>query len=164
MAKVIQELQVGEAVVSTLQAEGTPSFADRVLIYPPKSMLGTVESSALLSVINNSPLMEKYADAVNRESAHEQILAMTEAKEAELIKKAGQAEEEKRAEKEAQEKAKLEEKAQKEVAKAAQRANQPTSRKTDSVMDRFTKNLMSQVGREVGRVVTRGIMGMLKGK
>nr|WP_228477784.1 DUF853 domain-containing protein [Streptococcus suis] len=32
------------------------------------------------------------------------------------------------------------------------------------MMDRFTKNLMSQVGREVGRVVTRGIMGMLKGK
>lgn len=160
LAKVIQELQVGEAVVSTLQADGTPSFADRVLIYPPKSMLGTVEPSALLSVINNSPLMEKYADAVNRESAHEQILAMTEAKEAELIKKAEQAEEEK----EAQEKAKLEEKAQKEAAKAAQRANQPTSRKTDSVMDRFTKNLMSQVGREVGRVVTRGIMGMLKGK
>ncbi|HFI0331047.1 TPA: helicase HerA-like domain-containing protein [Streptococcus suis] len=164
LAKVIQELQVGEAVVSTLQTDGTPSFADRVLIYPPKSMLGTVEPSALLSVINNSPLMEKYADAVNRESAHEQILAMTEAKEAELIKKAEQAEEEKRAEKEAQEKAKLEEKAQKEAAKAAQRANQPTSRKTDSVMDRFTKNLMSQVGREVGRVVTRGIMGMLKGK
>ncbi len=164
LAKVIKELQVGEAVVSTLQADGTPSFADRVLIYPPKSMLGTVEPSALLSVINNSPLMEKYADAVNRESAHEQILAITEAKEAELIKKAEQAEEEKRAEKEAQEKAKLEEKAQKEAAKAAQRANQPTSRKTDSVMDRFTKNLMSQVGREVGRVVTRDIMGMLKGK
>ncbi|HEM5703506.1 TPA: DUF853 family protein [Streptococcus suis] len=164
LVKVIQELQVGEAVVSTLQVDGTPSFADRVLIYPPKSMLGTVEPSALLSVINNSPLMEKYADAVNRESAHEQILAMTEAKEAELIKKAEQAEAEKQAEKEAKAAAKMEEKAQKEAAKAAQKTSQPASRKTDSMMDRFTKNLMSQVGREVGRVVTRGIMGMLKGK
>ncbi|WP_155963988.1 helicase HerA-like domain-containing protein [Streptococcus ruminantium] len=160
LAKVIQELEVGEAVVSTLQTDGTPSFADRVMIYPPKSQLGTVESSLILSAINSSSLMEKYADAVNRESAHEQILAMMQEKEAELIKKAEQAEAEKQAEKAAR----MEEKAQKETSKTAQKANQSVGRKTDSIMDRFAKNLMSQVGREVGRVVTRGIMGMLKGK
>lgn len=164
LAKVIQELQVGEAVVSTLQADGTPSFADRVMIYPPKSQLGTADATLVLSAINNSSLMDKYADAVDRESAHEQILALTQEKEAQLIKQAEQAEAKKAAEKAAKETAKLEEKAAKERAKAEAKANKPAAKRSDSMMDRFTKNLMSQVGREVGRVVTRGIMGMLKGK
>lgn len=172
LARVIQELQVGEAVVSTLQADGTPSLADRVMIYPPQSQLGTIDPSLVLTLINKSPLMDKYADAIDRDSAHEQILALTQEKEAMLIKKAEETALEKEAERLAKEKAKQEEKAAKEALKAqekaikdAQKANrQSGARRSDSVMDRFTKNLMSQVGREVGRVITRGITGILKGK
>lgn len=152
LAQVIQALQVGEAVVSTLQEDGTPTFADRVMIYPPKSQLGTAESSMVLAVMNRSALMEKYAEAINRESAHEQILAMTQAKEAALLQKAQQDEAEKL------------ERQEKKQAEKTEKSKATSSRKTDSMMDRFTKNLMSQVGRDIGRVVTRGIMGMLNGK
>lgn len=166
LAKVIQELKVGEAVVSTLMADGTPSLADRVMIYPPKSQLGTVDPSIPLSLMNNSPLMDKYADAINRESAHEQIMAMVEEQEAALIQ---QAEEAKRAEEEEvlrKQQAKEEADAAKAEAKrqAQQERAQTSPRRTDSVMDRFTKNMMSQVGREVGKMLTRGITGILKGK
>ncbi|HGF1450049.1 DUF853 family protein [Streptococcus suis] len=167
LAKVIQELQVGEAVVSTLQEDGTPSLADRVLIYPPKSLLGTVEPTTVLNLINKSSLLDKYAEMVDRQSAHEQITALTQEKEAALLQAAEEAEKKKQAEKEAKEaekEAQAAAKAQEKAEKAAQKASQSTSRRTDSTMDRFTKNLMSQVGREVGRVVTRGILGMLKGK
>ncbi|MDG3132328.1 DUF853 domain-containing protein [Streptococcus suis] len=156
LSKVIQELQVGEAIVSTLQADGTPSFADKVLVYPPKSQLGTVDAALLLSVMNHSPLLEKYGDAINRESAHEQILAMTKETEAELINKAEQSE----VGKETRDSVRQ----QTSTANKERSSSTSTSRRTDSVVDRFTKNLMSQVGREVGRVVTRGILGMLKGK
>lgn len=172
LAKVIQELQVGEAVVSTLQADGTPSLADRVMIYPPQSQLGTVDASLVLTLLNKSNLMDKYVDAIDRESAHEQILALTAEKESELLQKAQEAEAEKEAAKLANEKAKADAKLAKEAEKAQERAvkeaqkaaKQSATRRNDSVMDRFTKNLMSQVGREVGRVLTRGITGILKGK
>ena len=188
LEKVIQELKVGEAVVSTLQADGTPSFADRVMIYPPQSKIGTIDPSLLLSLINQSPLLEKYQESINRESAHEQINQLV-AEEAEaLIAEAELAEQEKvaaqkaaEAERLAQEQEKAQAKqeaalakelerqrkeAEKEVEraqKAAQKArSQSTSRRSDSPMDRFTKNVMSSVGREVGKALTRGITGMFK--
>ncbi|MFC3927169.1 helicase HerA-like domain-containing protein [Streptococcus caprae] len=172
LAKVIQELQVGEAVVSTLGADGTPTYADRVMIYPPKSLLGTADPSLVLNLINNSALMDKYAEAIDRESAHEQIAAMTQEKEAQLMAEAKRAEEEKAAQAAQKEAEKAAKQAEKEAEKAraqaereaAKASRQTSSRRSDSAMDRLTKNIMGSVGREVGRTITRGILGMLKGK
>lgn len=158
--KVIQELKVGEAVVSTLLADGTPSIADRVMIYPPKSLLGTVDPAIPLALVNQSPLMDKYADTVDRESAHEQIEKLIQMRESELIQQAEQAKQAKEAEQVAKQEAKQLER----EARQAEREALPRTRRTDSTFDRFTKNLMSQVGREVGRIITRGITGIWKGK
>ncbi len=154
LAKVIQELKVGEAVVSVLAADGTPTYADRVMIYPPKSLLGTADPSLINSLINRSSLMDKYGEAINRESAHEQIAAWAQEKEAAMQESLEKEEAEK-----AQKKAEQSEKAEE---KAAKKTSSP--RKTDSAMDRFTKNVMSAVGREAGRILMRGITGMLTGK
>ena len=154
LAKVIQELKVGEAVVSVLAADGTPSYADRVMIYPPKSLLGTADPSLVNGLINRSSLMDKYGEAINRESAHEQISAWAQEKEA-ALKDSLEKEEAEKAQKKAEKTEKVEE-------KAAQKTS--SSRKTDSAMDRFTKNVMSAVGREAGRILMRGITGMLTGK
>lgn len=188
LERVIQELKVGEAVVSTLQADGTPSFADRVMIYPPQSKIGTIDPSVLLSTLNQSTLLEKYQETINRESAHEQISDLVAQQAASLIAEAELAEQEKlaaektaEAERLAKEYEKAEAKKEAELAKelerqrkatekeleraqkAAQKARTKTSsRRSDSPMDRFTKNIMSSVGREVGKVLTRGITGMFK--
>ena len=154
LAKVIQELKVGEAVVSVLAADGTPTYADRVMIYPPKSLLGTADPSLVNGLINRSSLMDKYGEAIDRESAHEQIVAWAQEKEAALQESLEKEEAEK-----AQKKAEQSEKAEE---KAAKKTSSP--RKTDSAMDRFTKNVMSAVGREAGRILMRGITGMLTGK
>ena len=154
LAKVIQELKVGEAVVSVLAADGTPTYADRVMIYPPKSLLGTADPSLVNGLINRSSLMDKYGEAINRESAHEQISAWAQEKEA-ALKDSLEKEEAEKAQKKAEKTEKVEE-------KAAQKTS--SSRKTDSAMDRFTKNVMSAVGREAGRILMRGITGMLTGK
>ena len=154
LAKLIQELKVGEAVVSVLAADGTPTYADRVMIYPPKSLLGTADPSLVNALINRSSLMDKYGEAINRESAHEQIAAWAQEKEA-ALKESLEKEEAEKAQKKAEKTEKAEE-------KAAQKTS--SSRKTDSAMDRFTKNVMSAVGREAGRILMRGITGMLTGK
>ena len=157
---MIQALAKGEAVVSTLQEDGTPSIADKVMIYPPLSKIGTVDPQLQLKTINQSPLLEKYSEAINRESAHEQINQAVEQTQAENIQAADQVDHEQvNAEVSAESKRiqELEEELAKHMKKKAS-----SSRRTDSNFDRFTKNMMSQVGREVGRVITRSITGMWK--
>lgn len=155
LVSVITNLKVGDAVVSTLQEDGSPSFAEVVSIYPPKSKLDAVDAFVRQQLINQSPFYDKYAEMFDRESAHEQLLA--------LEQQFQQEQEEVLAQREAEKQAKLEEKERERQERELERqARQAATKKGDSAMDRFTKNIMSSVGREVGRVITRGVMGLFK--
>ena len=177
LVTVITNLKVGDAVVSTLQEDGSPSFAEVVSIYPPKSKLDAGDPLVRQQFINQSAFYDKYAEMFDRESAHEQLAALDEQfqqeKEAEIAQKEAekQAELERKeaekqealAQKEAEKQAKLEEKEREREQKELERqARQAATKRGDSAMDRFTKNVMSSVGREVGRVITRGVMGLFK--
>ena len=155
LVSVITNLKVGDAVVSTLQEDGSPSFAEVVSIYPPKSKLDAVDAFVRQQLVNQSPFYDKYAEMFDRESAHEQLLA--------LEQQFQQEQEEVLAQREAEKQAKLEEKERERQERELERqARQAATKKGDSAMDRFTKNIMSSVGREVGRVITRGVMGLFK--
>ena len=177
LVSVITNLKVGEAVVSTLQEDGSPSFAEVVSIYPPKSKLDAVDAFVRQQLVNQSPFYDKYAEMFDRESAHEQLLALEQQFQQEQEEVLAQREAEKQAEaerkeaekqealaqKEAEKQAKLEEKERERQERELERqARQAATKKGDSAMDRFTKNIMSSVGREVGRVITRGVMGLFK--
>ena len=177
LVSVITNLKVGHAVVSTLQEDGSPSFAEVVSIYPPKSKLDAVDAFVRQQLVNQSPFYDKYAEMFDRESAHEQLLALEQQFQQEQEEALAQREAEKQAEaerkeaekqealaqKEAEKQAKLEEKERERQERELERqARQAATKKGDSAMDRFTKNIMSSVGREVGRVITRGVMGLFK--
>jgi DNA helicase HerA-like ATPase len=70
-AKAITELGVGEALVSTLDARGTPSLVERALIAPPAGRVGPVTEAERKQAIQASALRGKYDDAVDSESAYE---------------------------------------------------------------------------------------------
>lgn len=159
LAQVIQELKVGEAVVSTLMEDGSPSYAQKALIYPPQSKIGTIDPNLLLKITNQSPLLDKYGEAVNRESAHEQILALTQAREEELLREATQSLEKEEVLIQEKESGSLLESLSESLLNSQKGKSK---RKTDSSFDRFTKNMMSSVGREVGKAISRGITGMFK--
>lgn len=166
LVSVITNLKVGDAVVSTLQEDGSPSFAEVVSIYPPKSKLDAVDAFVRQQLVNQSPFYDKYAEMFDRESAHEQLLALEQQFQQEQEEALAQREAEKQealAQKEAEKQAKLEEKERERQERELERqARQAATKKGDSAMDRFTKNIMSSVGREVGRVITRGVMGLFK--
>ena len=177
LVSVITNLKVGDAVVSTLQEDGSPSFAEVVSIYPSKSKLDAVDAFVRQQLVNQSPFYDKYAEMFDRESAHEQLLALEQQFQQEQEEALAQREAEKQAEaerkeaekqealaqKEAEKQAKLEEKERERQERELERqARQAATKKGDSAMDRFTKNIMSSVGREVGRVITRGVMGLFK--
>ena len=72
---VISELGIGEALVSTLQGKGTPSMVQRVLIRPPASKVGPISKKLRAERVKASTLFDKYSQRVDRQSAHEQLLA-----------------------------------------------------------------------------------------
>lgn len=69
--QVITEMGIGEALVSTLDAKGSPTIVERVLIRPPESQMGPLTASERKEQIKRSPFSGKYDNAVDRESAYE---------------------------------------------------------------------------------------------
>ena len=77
--KVIMELKVGEALVSTLENKGEPSVVQRTMIRPPEARVGPVSADERQGVIEYSPVFNKYEETVDRESAHEMLTKRTNA-------------------------------------------------------------------------------------
>ncbi|GLS53801.1 ATP-binding protein [Methylobacterium gregans] len=75
VAKAITELGVGEALVSFLEARGTPSIVERALIAPPQGRVGPLTPAERAEVVAKSPLRGKYDQAVDNESAYEMLAA-----------------------------------------------------------------------------------------
>jgi hypothetical protein len=74
----ITELKVGEALVSTLDGEGTPGVVERTLIRPPRSRLGPVTPKERAIFQSVSPIAGKYDTRVDRISAAEVLAAKAE--------------------------------------------------------------------------------------
>jgi DNA helicase HerA-like ATPase len=68
---IITELKTGEALVSTLNSDGSPTPVERVLIRPPESQIGPISEAQRKEFISRSPLHGKYEQEIDRESAYE---------------------------------------------------------------------------------------------
>ena len=69
--RAIQELKVGEALVSVLHGGGEPSMVQRTLIRPPSARIGPVTPDERKAMVEASPIYGKYEETVDRESAYE---------------------------------------------------------------------------------------------
>jgi DNA helicase HerA-like ATPase len=87
--KAIMELGVGEALVSLLDAKGTPSVVQRAFILPPASKIGPVAAEERKKLIAASVIAGHYEKAVDRESAYEKLRGRTETRQAGAPVKAG---------------------------------------------------------------------------
>ncbi len=73
-ATVITELGTGEALVSFLEGNGTPSVVQRCMIRPPAARLGPIAAEERQAIVAASALRSRYEQAVDPESAHEILL------------------------------------------------------------------------------------------
>jgi DNA helicase HerA-like ATPase len=71
----ITELGVGEALVSVLDANGTPTPVERVFILPPRSRLAPLSTDEREADMRVSPVAGVYEAAVDRASAYEALAA-----------------------------------------------------------------------------------------
>ena len=70
---IIKELKTGEALVSVLNTDGSPTPVERVLIRPPESRIGALSSAERTEAITRSPYKDRYDQSIDRESAYEML-------------------------------------------------------------------------------------------
>ncbi len=76
--RAFTEMGVGEALISTLQAKGTPGMVDRTLIRPPTSRIGPITAAERTALRAFSPVGTRYDAPLDRESAAEILQARWE--------------------------------------------------------------------------------------
>lgn len=120
----IMALGTGEAIISFLNERGEPNIVNKATILPPQSMMGALDDSMRLMMINRSEFKGKYDTVIDRESAYEIISKnMQEAEE--------QAEQQRAEIERAKEEEKIrkeEERAQKEAEREAEKARREEER------------------------------------
>jgi uncharacterized protein len=178
VATVITELKVGEALVSLLQADGSPSPVERTLIKPPSSRVGPVTPDERKVLIQTDAIGSKYDTLVDRESAQELLAAKSQeaaAAAAEAAAKteaekqaAAQAKEDARAAKEAERQrlqqqrdadrqARLDAQAQRQAEREA--ANSPWNKVATSA----ARSASSAIGRQVANEISKQVFGSARG-
>jgi DNA helicase HerA-like ATPase len=70
-AKVIMELGKGEALVSFLEGNGTPSMVERCMVRPPAGRVSPITADERKALIAASPVKGKYDQTIDSESAYE---------------------------------------------------------------------------------------------
>jgi hypothetical protein len=131
--KAITELGVGEALVSFLDAKGTPGVVERAFVHPPRSRLDPLADAERRQVIESSTVFGAYEKAVDRESAHEMLNARA-------ARRAAQ-----------------------EAAAPAPRGRPPPPSQTEKVIGAAVTSAARTVGSTLGREIIRGVLGGLFG-
>ena len=163
VATAITELKVGEALVSLLQADGSPAPVERTLIKPPASRVGPVTPQERAVMIQTDAIGDKYDTAIDRESAEEILAAKTQ--EAAASAAAARAQDD--AAKAAAVHAKADAQAAKETARAqaaqakaeAAAAREAANSPWAKAMTSATRAASSSIGRQVANEIGKQVFG-----
>jgi DNA helicase HerA-like ATPase len=138
---VLTELGIGEALVGTLEAKGTPAMVQRVAVAPPQSRIGPLSEAERAALIRQSPLLGRYDKPIDRESAYELLNARVEkanAPQAEPSKPAA-------------------------AGKADASLGSVAGELLGGLASQVVKTAMRQAANQIGRQLVRGLLGSLLG-
>ncbi|MBS0386575.1 MAG: DUF853 family protein [Proteobacteria bacterium] len=144
VAKTIQELAVGEALVSTLDESGAPTPVARTKVRPPNSQVGTLLLATRQQMIADCDLGSAYKQEIDRESAYEILSGRAQAAASAAA-----------AEAEQQAQAKAAAKAARSASPAAPRARAQPVTPVERVGARVATGVVNTLAREL----MRGILG-----
>lgn len=142
---VVTQLGIGEALISVLNDDGSPTPVEQTLIAPPEGQIGPISDAERAVFLQRSPVGSAYQQEIDRESAYEL-----------LKKKANEA-----AAQESAERARLE--AEKATQQAARRSSSSGSRR-QSTAEALVKSAARSIGSQLGRQIMRGVLGSIFGK
>ena len=160
LAETLQQLGIGEAIVTVMDPDGAPTPVAWTRMRAPESLMAPTPEDVLRPGIAASALMAKYGQPMDRDSAYEKLArelqAGAEAAERERLVKQVAAQEVAAA----KERAKAEAQAERE-SRAASRAQPRTSpRREKSVVEQITgSSAFKQFARTAGTEIVRSIFG-----
>ena len=134
VAKVITELEVGEALVSMLDEKGSPTVVERALVYPPQSRLTPLTPDERSKIIQGSTLYGHYEKIVDRESAFEKLKARAEEKHADA-----------------------------EASSPARGRGAAPKSGVEVIVGAMAKSAAHAIGSQIGRQIIRGVLGSIFG-
>ena len=79
----ITQLKTGQALVSVLDSEGTPSVVEVTKILPPQSKMGILEDTIVQQYISSDSIYGKYEKAFDPDSAYEEMERILDAEDKE---------------------------------------------------------------------------------
>jgi hypothetical protein len=140
VTEAITELGVGEALVSMLEAKGTPAIVERSLIRPPASRIGPASVEERQRTIAASPVAGRYDQTIDRESAYEVLTRRAAEEQARAQAEATRA---------AQEKA------------TSVRVGGTAGRPRQGAVEAMITSAARSMGTQIGRQIMRGILGSM---
>ncbi len=137
--QVITTLGVGEALVSFLDAKGTPTPVERAVILPPQAQIGPISTDERAAVIRSSFFYGRYEKLLDRESAYEVLRAQAAKR--------------------------LQEQEKEKPAKKAGRKSDPDTLggMLGDVAKNTQRSITRNIGNQLGRAIVRGLLGGLMG-
>jgi uncharacterized protein len=144
--KAITELEVGEALISTLDEKGRPTPTERVYVIPPASRIGPVNDAERKALLKDSLVAGAYEEVKDRESAYELLKGHTEAKQTQ-----------------AQARQEQSEGAGGMIKDVLLGSTGPRGGKREGLIEAAAKSAVRSVGSSIGRQIVRGILGGLLG-
>jgi DNA helicase HerA-like ATPase len=136
--QLLTELGIGEALVTALNEKGIPTELAHTMLRAPESRMDILTEREINTIVDASPLVRKYNEQVDRDSAHEILSKKVEqaqsAEQQEVLKE------------------------QRSKARKSRRSEKSTIEK---VMNSTTTR---QIGRTIARELTRGLLGILGGR
>jgi len=140
VVKVITELEVGEALVSVLDAKGSPTVVERAFVLPPRSRLTPLSPEERAQIIRDSVLHGHYENAVDRESAYEKLKEKAAQRQAQTGEGGTVPEE---------------------AGKGGRGAE--TRSQTGILIGALAKSAAHAIGSQIGRQIIRGVLGSILG-
>ena len=142
--EIITQLAVGEALVSVLDDDGTPTPVERCLMLPPRSMIGPITIEQRRALIGASTFAGYYENEVERDSAYEMLKKRAEVAATAQTAQAPPPDEP--------------------AAKPKKRASTSRRSSRQTPIEAATNSAARSIGSSLGRSLTRGILGSLFGK
>lgn len=135
VARVVQELEVGEALISFLNEDGAPSIVDRYYVIPTQSAFGPADPDVLKQAKAASPVGNIYDTDRDDHSAYEELAQRY--------------------------KQQIEERSEPEK-KEKPKKKKTSGRKRQGYFETTSKSVLRSLGSSLGRSISRGILGALK--
>lgn len=157
--EAIQQLGIGEALISVLDESGVPTIVKRCKVLPPQSLMGAISDELRADEITNDLLYTKYVEMVDRDSAYEFLMRKNLSDQEEALRLKEEKEAEKLRLKQEKEEEKFRLKEEERERKARQKEEEAKQKRTSRAVKSVAKTATGTIGRELGNSVGKSIGG-----